>query len=171
MLRQTWMPWNLSFRDIDCTGQFTSKMKANAILFATHFGLITYMYLSFLTVPKNAAISLDKYLQSKISHKHIYLLSIVSYEAYSGAFSIFVKVFLNCMSLRNVSYKYGLVMRAVVRNICLREFGWHYFTRSKIEENTCSCLPGLPRAYILHYCMKKKTVHICFIIPNISIGS
>ena len=26
----TWIPWNLSFRYIHCTGQFTPKMKANA---------------------------------------------------------------------------------------------------------------------------------------------
>ena len=28
--RTTWIPWNLSFRYIHCTGQFTPKMKANA---------------------------------------------------------------------------------------------------------------------------------------------
>ena len=26
---RTWLPWNLSFRYIHCTGQFTPKMKAN----------------------------------------------------------------------------------------------------------------------------------------------
>ena len=26
-----WIPWNLSFRYIHCTGQFTPKMKANAV--------------------------------------------------------------------------------------------------------------------------------------------
>ena len=26
----SWIPWNLSFRYIDCSGQFTPKMKANA---------------------------------------------------------------------------------------------------------------------------------------------
>ena len=27
--RQSWIPWNLSFRYVHCTGQFTPKMKAN----------------------------------------------------------------------------------------------------------------------------------------------
>ena len=27
----SWIPWNLSFRYIHCTGQFTPKMKANAV--------------------------------------------------------------------------------------------------------------------------------------------
>ena len=29
-IRISWIPWNLLFRYIDCTGQFTPKMKANA---------------------------------------------------------------------------------------------------------------------------------------------
>ena len=31
MNSKTWLPWNLSFRYIHCTGQFTPKMKANAV--------------------------------------------------------------------------------------------------------------------------------------------
>ena len=31
-LLMSWIPWNLSFRYIHCTGQFTPKMKANAVL-------------------------------------------------------------------------------------------------------------------------------------------
>ena len=29
--RNSWIPWNLSFRYFYCTGQFTPKMKANAV--------------------------------------------------------------------------------------------------------------------------------------------